>query len=562
MTAFTLRKTTFCCLIFFMGMVVFSGKAQETKLCDSYIEAGVNAMLNRDFIVAIENLNKAQEIVTQKKWYKQQFLIYNNVGLTYYKMQDYPEAVRYFIKAYELAMTNSQPNDEMTVLNNIAIVYTKNDNINQAEEYFRKAYQIATEQKMDYRVSLYANNLAHVNFDLKNFEKAQEYIAIALSNKNAEPRIRISTLIIKNSLLLEGKKATEVIDNCLILFEEAQQHNLLEEKTEALFLLAKAYQMEKKWEKSLETTDKALADCDDMEARKRLFELKTETLVLSDSWKEALVVKDSVIAVSRKISANQSRELFENATLKFELSESEYALETSRIKTLNQQKFYILTTLLLLLILIALGVAFYKRNLFAKQKATISENNLRIAHLELEQEVSKRQLMEKEFKEQQLLADLNLKKQKEKEENLQTEIELKNKQLSDKILFQSTRNELLENIIEMLSGKPEIAGNKTLLDIVKNLKNHLKEDTKWEDFTALFENVNNSFLQNLKYHHPDLNANDIRFLSFIYLNLNTKEIASLLNISPESCRKRRERLRKKMNLDKDASLLEYLSGLT
>jgi len=545
-----------------MGMVVFSGKAQETKLCDSYIEAGVNAMLNRDFIVAIENLNKAQEIVTQKKWYKQQFLIYNNVGLTYYKMQDYPEAVRYFIKAYELAMTNSQPNDEMTVLNNIAIVYTKNDNINQAEEYFRKAYQIATEQKMDYRVSLYANNLAHVNFDLKNFEKAQEYIAIALSNKNAEPRIRISTLIIKNSLLLEGKKATEVIDNCLILFEEAQQHNLLEEKTEALFLLAKAYQMEKKWEKSLETTDKALADCDDMEARKRLFELKTETLVLSDSWKEALVVKDSVIAVSRKISANQSRELFENATLKFELSESEYALETSRIKTLNQQKFYILTTLLLLLILIALGVAFYKRNLFAKQKATISENNLRIAHLELEQEVSKRQLMEKEFKEQQLLADLNLKKQKEKEENLQTEIELKNKQLSDKILFQSTRNELLENIIEMLSGKPEIAGNKTLLDIVKNLKNHLKEDTKWEDFTALFENVNNSFLQNLKYHHPDLNANDIRFLSFIYLNLNTKEIASLLNISPESCRKRRERLRKKMNLDKDASLLEYLSGLT
>ena len=207
-------------------------------------------------------------------------------------------------------------------------------------------------------------------------------------------------------------------------------------------------------------------------------------------------------------------------------------------------------------------MAFYKRNLFARQKATISENKLRIAHLELEQEVSKRQLMEKEFKEQQLLADLTLKEQKEKAENLKTEIEFKNKQLSDKILFQSTRNELLENIIEMLSGKPEIAGNKTLLDIVRNLKNHLKEDTKWEDFTTLFENVNNSFLHNLTSKHPDLNANDIRFLSFIYLNLNTKEIASLLNISPESCRKRKERLRKKMNLDKDASLLEYLSDLS
>src|SRR5690606_106304 len=306
----------------------------------------------------------------------------------------------------------------------------------------------------------------------------------------------------------------------------------------------------------------ALPISDDMDTKKRLFELKAETAVLSGSWQEALILKDSIIAVNRKISANQSRELLENATLKFELSESKYALETNKIKSLNTRKFYILSTLLLFLILIALIVAFYKRNLFARQKAIISENKLRIAHLELEQEVSKRQLMEKEYKEKQLLADLTLKEQKEKAENLKTEIEFKNKQLSDKILFQSTRNELLENIIEMLSGKPEIAGNKTLLDIVRNLKNHLKEDTKWEDFTTLFENVNNSFLHNLTNKHPDLNANDIRFLSFIYLNLNTKEIASLLNISPESCRKRKERLRKKMNLDKDASLLEYLSGLS
>lgn len=554
-------KNVWYCLLFSLSMIVFSAKAQETKLCDSYIQAGVEAMLNRNFIAAIENLNKAQEIVDQKKWYKQQFLIYNNVGLTYFKMQDYPQAVRYYLKAYELAMSNAEPIDEMAVLNNIAIVYTKNDNLAQAEEYFNKVYQIAVQQKVESRISLYANNIAHVNFDLRNFEKAQKYIDTVLADENLEPRIRVSTLIIQNSLLLEDKKTAEVISNCLGLFKDAEKYNLLEEKNEILLLLAKAYQIEKKWPESMEAINKALADSDDMFTRKRLFELKAETAVLSGAWQEALVLKDSVIAVNRKISVNQSRELLENATLKFELSESKYALETNKIKSLNTRKFYILSTLLLFLTLIALIVAFYKRNLFAKQKATISENNLRIAHLELEQEISKRKLMEKEFKEQQLLADLHLKEQKEKEENLKTEIELKNKQLSDKILFQSTRNELLENIIEMLSGKPEIAGNKTLLDIVRNLKNHLKEDTKWEDFTTLFENVNNSFVQNLTHKHPDLNANDIRFLSFIYLNLNTKEIASLLNISPESCRKRKERLRKKMNLDKDVSLLEYLSGL-
>src|SRR5690606_8622110 len=104
-------KNVWYCLLFSLSMIVFSAKAQETKLCDSYIQAGVEAMLNRNFIAAIENLNKAQEIVDQKKWSKQQFLIYNNVGLTYFKMQDYPQAVRYYLKAYELAMSNAEPID-------------------------------------------------------------------------------------------------------------------------------------------------------------------------------------------------------------------------------------------------------------------------------------------------------------------------------------------------------------------------------------------------------------------------------------------------------------------
>src|SRR5690606_27608976 len=197
-------------LLFSLCMVVFTVNAMETKLCDSYIQASVEAMFNRNFIGAIENLNKALEIVDQKKWYKQQFLIYNNVGLTYFKMQDYPQAVSYYLKAYELAMSHAEPIDEMTVLNNIAIVYTKNDNLAQAEEYFNKVYQIAVEQKVEYRISLYANNIAHVNFDLRNFEKAQIYIDKVLNDNNLDPRIRVSTLIIQISLLLEYKKTAEV----------------------------------------------------------------------------------------------------------------------------------------------------------------------------------------------------------------------------------------------------------------------------------------------------------------------------------------------------------------
>src|SRR5690606_33489318 len=222
-------------------------------------------------------------------------------------------------------------------------------------------------------------------------------------------------------------------------------------------------------------------------------------------------------------------------------------------------KFYLFSFLSVILVSVIFGVIVYKRNTLAQQNRIIAENTLKIKNLELEQEKNKLILLEKEAKEKELLADLKIKKQKEKERSLKREIELKNKQLSDKILFQSTRNKMLEEIIETITSKKEFKENKTLYAIVKDLKNHLKEDSKWDDYNELFENVNNTFIKNIKQKHPDLNANDIRFISFIYLNLTTQEIAALLNISPESCRKRKERLRHKLEIDKDMDLYQYLA---
>lgn len=105
----------------------------------------------------------------------------------------------------------------------------------------------------------------------------------------------------------------------------------------------------------------------------------------------------------------------------------------------------------------------------------------------------------------------------------------------------------------------DISGNNDLAKTIYDLKSHLKEDSKWGEITDHFESLNNDFLMALKKKHPDLNANDTRFLSFIYLNLSNKEIASLLNISAEGCRKRKERITTKLNLDRNIPLYEYLT---
>jgi len=56
-------------------------------------------------------------------------------------------------------------------------------------------------------------------------------------------------------------------------------------------------------------------------------------------------------------------------------------------------------------------------------------------------------------------------------------------------------------------------------------------------------------------------VNDIRFLSYLYMNLSIKEISSLLNITPDACRKRKERIAKKMGLQETAELFPYLSHI-
>ncbi|RZJ50367.1 MAG: sigma-70 family RNA polymerase sigma factor, partial [Flavobacterium sp.] len=61
--------------------------------------------------------------------------------------------------------------------------------------------------------------------------------------------------------------------------------------------------------------------------------------------------------------------------------------------------------------------------------------------------------------------------------------------------------------------------------------------------------------------HPDLTPNDIRFIAYVYMDLTSKEIASMLNITLEACRKRKERIIQKLGISDDISLNAYLASI-
>ena len=142
-----------------------------------------------------------------------------------------------------------------------------------------------------------------------------------------------------------------------------------------------------------------------------------------------------------------------------------------------------------------------------------------------------------------------------KNEKLQQEIESKTRELSASTMNIIKKNELLSTIKQELQESNDSLGIKS---VVKIINRNLTKTSDWELFEEAFNNADSDFLKKIKQIHPNLTPNDLRLCAYLRLNLSSKEIAPLLNISSRSVEIKRYRLRKKMNLEHDNSLVEYI----
>ena len=140
-------------------------------------------------------------------------------------------------------------------------------------------------------------------------------------------------------------------------------------------------------------------------------------------------------------------------------------------------------------------------------------------------------------------------------DKLQSEVESKNRELAATTMSIVRKNELLMSIKEALLS----SGNgKEVLHIVDD---NINSEGDWEHFQEIFNQTDRDFLTRLKNLHPDLTPNDIKLCIYLRLNLSSKEIAPLLNISTQSVEIKRYRLRKKMLLERNQNLTDYILKL-
>lgn len=171
----------------------------------------------------------------------------------------------------------------------------------------------------------------------------------------------------------------------------------------------------------------------------------------------------------------------------------------------------------------------------------------------------KKKLMDKK---QQEFSMTQLENEKEimklKNEKLQNEIESKTRELSASTMSIIKKNELLNTIKNELGV---VKDENKIKPVIKIINKNLSNNSDWEMFQEAFNNADSDFLKKVKTAHPNLTPNDLRLCAYLRLNLSSKEIAPLLNISARSVEIKRYRLRKKMELPHEKSLVEYILEL-
>lgn len=145
-----------------------------------------------------------------------------------------------------------------------------------------------------------------------------------------------------------------------------------------------------------------------------------------------------------------------------------------------------------------------------------------------------------------------------KNEQLSIDVDKKSKELAASTINLIEKTELLNIIKEDLKNSDESNSNRSIKSIISTISKSVKDEDTWNKFKDAFDSADKDFLKKIKQTHPSLTPNDLRICAYLRLNLSSKEIAPLLNISVRSVEIKRYRLRKKMDLQHEQGLVEYI----
>jgi len=435
--------------------------------------------------------------------------VYNIVGIYKGSKGEYDTAESYFLKAMKL---NEEAGNHTGIIHNksnLAFMYHRMGQTEKAKDIYLRLVPelIGTGDSIDlpviyYHLSMFCNKLSENDSVLYYLKKS-----LAVSERLADTSI-LATLY--------GKIGEIFLDH--------RQYD------SALVFLTKSVSMSETI-KDYVTWKQAL---------KLLLTIDT----FQHNYKKAAEKYEKIIVLSDSVYNRRIRNGLESSELRYENQKKSnlIGIQNIELKSANRQKQFLLAffifsaiTCLLLILLTVL----IKRNNRRKQELLVEKlrtNELELENARKDEEIGK-------F----IIA------------NVTKELSLRESELVSNALAVQQKNELLGQINNKLNEAMAGDGTLKLKDlngIVSAIRSQVMDS---DTFNQKFSQLHQGFFDRLKMSHPGLTQSELKFCAYLKLHLNSSQIASITNVTPEAIRKTRYRIRKKLTLQAGESLEDYIS---
>lgn len=503
----------------------------------SFLGMGIVQKQTGNFSNAIDFYNQALVVARQAKMQAEEASCLNNLGNIYRKQGDFSKAMEAYQQSIEVFRTLNDDEAVSDCLNNIGNLYLDNGDPFRALDYYKQALVINLGKNDQYRLIIRYKNLAGAYTELKDYDNARQYLddALILADKSGDKSFLASC----NMQI--GKLHSLRKDYIIAIAYYTKAENIYDEtgsiaeQCESLIQLAFA---------KIETGALKEARTD----AKKALEMAVET----GSLKSQLDANLCMVSCLEKANAlDESYPFLQKAS---QLKDSIYSSE--KYRTIEEIE------------------ADFARNELRRENEILTQNsllqkkairakNLILFLLGITLLLSGAVIWLVYKRQKEATREVGRVKQSSEEsiEKLHVDLVNKERELTTKTISINQKNQILEGLIGELD---KLKNNNPTSSSILQLQNQLKTElspNSWKEFEIQFNEVHPGFQNQLLKRFPGLSPSERRLCSFLRLDMNTREIASLTGQTFKSIEVARTRIRKKMNLSREENLSNFIASI-
>ncbi|MBI1835700.1 MAG: tetratricopeptide repeat protein [Flavobacteriia bacterium] len=464
---------------------------------------------------------------------------YETLGIIYSDLGDFKKSINYYHKALLLIDSTKQSKIYYSILLNIGTTLMDASNYHDAKIYLSKSltyFQKTKPLSYSHLIASYTNlAITYQNLHQLNKAYSSNLKAINIAEKHHLLDQFCGPLINMGDILLEQKKYHEAYQS----YKDAQFYfDKLKDKRgyyQAIIGISNVLIQTSKQEKAIPLLLEAktyFTKINDFKDITICYKMLSQTYAQTKNYKLAYYNKKSELIFQTQLTNQENFQTISNMQLQYKIFQSNQSLNAKSKLIQKEKKISTLLYIILALLIICIVIIV---QLFRKKQTVLKDKTVAIEKSAVNQKSDFDQKLSSKDKELEIFA-----------------------------LHIVQKNDFIEQIKEELKSLKKINSEEVknkINPILLKLNSSVKKDKELDLFLKRVEEVNANFYQLLLSKFPDLTSKERKLCALIKLNLTSKDISTLTNVSIGAVTMARYRLRSKINIEKDENLAAFFQKL-